>query len=109
MNFTTTDLYTINDFTIANGKIQITKVNTSAYSGKIFENNYDFFWSSFIFLLLFVYLVIYIMLFQIVTNENKIIVNMAACGALHTITLSNDGTLHSFGSNESGQLGLGRK
>ena len=32
---------------------------------------------------------------------------MASCGARHTITLSNDGTLHSFGYNEQGQLGLG--
>ena len=31
----------------------------------------------------------------------------ACCGALHTITLSNDGTLHSFGYNRTGQLGLG--
>ena len=29
------------------------------------------------------------------------------CGADHTITLSNDGTLHSFGYNHNGQLGLG--
>ena len=28
------------------------------------------------------------------------------CGEYHTITLSNDGTLHSFGSNSKGQLGL---
>ena len=35
-------------------------------------------------------------------------VDMAArCGDRHTITLSNDGTLHSFGYNEQGQLGLG--
>ena len=32
---------------------------------------------------------------------------MAACGTSHTITLSNDGTLHSFGYNHKGQLGLG--
>ena len=32
-----------------------------------------------------------------------------ACGAEHTITLSNDGTVHSFGRNENGQLGLGHK
>ena len=31
----------------------------------------------------------------------------ACCGAYHTITLSNDGTLHSFGSSYYGQLGLG--
>ena len=31
----------------------------------------------------------------------------ACCGEYHTITLSNDGTLHSFGSNHKGQLGLG--
>ena len=31
----------------------------------------------------------------------------ACCGGYHTITLSNDGTLHSFGHNEYGQLGLG--
>ena len=31
----------------------------------------------------------------------------ACCGANHTITLSNDGTPHSFGNNTSGQLGLG--
>ena len=30
-----------------------------------------------------------------------------ACGWYHTITLSNDGTLHSFGQNNDGQLGLG--
>ena len=29
------------------------------------------------------------------------------CGSFHTITLSNDGTLHSFGFNGQGQLGLG--
>ena len=29
------------------------------------------------------------------------------CGEYHTITLSNDGTLHSFGYNTQGQLGLG--
>ena len=34
--------------------------------------------------------------------------NMAACcGEYHTITLSNDGTLHSFGNCGTGQLGLG--
>ena len=32
---------------------------------------------------------------------------MACCGGHHTITLSNDGTLHSFGQNAQGQLGLG--
>ena len=32
---------------------------------------------------------------------------MAACGEYHTITLSNDGTLHSFGENGAGQLGFG--
>ena len=31
----------------------------------------------------------------------------ACCGSDHTITLSNDGTLHSFGQNYQGQLGLG--
>ena len=31
----------------------------------------------------------------------------ACCGGYHTITLSNDGTLHSFGKNSEGQLGLG--
>ena len=31
----------------------------------------------------------------------------ACCGGYHTITLSNDGTLHSFGYNALGQLGLG--
>ena len=31
----------------------------------------------------------------------------ACCGEYHTITLSNDGTLHSFGCNHNGQLGLG--
>ena len=36
-----------------------------------------------------------------------LIINMAACGAYHTITLSNDGTLYSFGYNTQGQLGLG--
>ena len=30
-----------------------------------------------------------------------------ACGSQHTITLSNDGTLHSFGRNNNGELGLG--
>ena len=30
-----------------------------------------------------------------------------ACGYVHTITLSDDGTAHSFGSNNSGALGLG--
>ena len=30
----------------------------------------------------------------------------ACCGEYHTITLSNNGTLHSFGHNEYGQLGL---
>ena len=32
---------------------------------------------------------------------------MACSGAYHTITLSNDGTLHSFGYDGEGQLGLG--
>ena len=32
---------------------------------------------------------------------------MMACGSEHTITLSNDGTVHSFGRNKEGQLGLG--
>ena len=32
----------------------------------------------------------------------------ACCGEYHTITLSNDGTLHSFGTSGVGQLGLGR-
>ena len=31
----------------------------------------------------------------------------ACCGAYHTITLSNDGTLHSYGYNTQGALGLG--
>ena len=31
----------------------------------------------------------------------------ACCGLYHTITLSNDGTLHSFGHNGNGELGLG--
>ena len=31
----------------------------------------------------------------------------ACCGYSHTVTLSNDGTLHSFGYNGEGQLGLG--
>ena len=31
----------------------------------------------------------------------------ACCGEYHTITLSNDGTLYSFGFNRDGQLGLG--
>ena len=31
----------------------------------------------------------------------------ACCGSAHTITLSNDGTLYSFGYNHRGQLGLG--
>ena len=31
----------------------------------------------------------------------------ACCGEYHTITLSNDGTLYSFGYNGGGQLGLG--
>ena len=31
----------------------------------------------------------------------------ACCGEYHTVTLSNDGTLHSFGYNYLGQLGLG--
>ena len=30
-----------------------------------------------------------------------------ACGLQHTITLSDDGTVHSFGKNKEGQLGLG--
>ena len=30
-----------------------------------------------------------------------------ACGTHHTITLSNDGTAHSFGRNKEGELGLG--
>ena len=30
-----------------------------------------------------------------------------ACGLYHTITLSDDGTVYSFGSNEGGALGLG--
>ena len=29
------------------------------------------------------------------------------CGHVHTITLSTDGTVHSFGKNTEGQLGLG--
>ena len=29
------------------------------------------------------------------------------CGQSHTITLSNDGIVHSFGRNEEGALGLG--
>ena len=32
----------------------------------------------------------------------------ACCGEYHTITLSNDGSLHSFGLNAQGQLGLRR-
>ena len=32
---------------------------------------------------------------------------MAFSGAFHTITLSNDGVVHSFGQNDVGQLGLG--
>ena len=30
-----------------------------------------------------------------------------SCGFHHTITLSDDGTIHSFGRNYAGQLGLG--
>ena len=33
----------------------------------------------------------------------------ACCGTYHTITLSNDGTLHTFGQNGLGQLGLGHR
>ena len=33
----------------------------------------------------------------------------ACCGPSHSITLSNDGTVHSFGRNSEGQLGLGHK
>ena len=33
----------------------------------------------------------------------------ACCGSDNTITLSNDGTLHSFGKNVLGQVGLGRR
>ena len=36
-----------------------------------------------------------------------VVCKMAACGEYHTITLSGDGTLHSFGYNHHGQLGLG--
>ena len=32
-----------------------------------------------------------------------------ACGRFHTITLSDDGTVYSFGRNHKGQLGLGHK
>ena len=32
-----------------------------------------------------------------------------ACGRFHTITLSDDGTAHSFGRNTKGELGLGHK
>ena len=32
-----------------------------------------------------------------------------ACGLWHTITLSDDGTVYSFGRNIEGQLGLGNK
>ena len=32
-----------------------------------------------------------------------------ACGYFHTITLSNDGTVHSFGRNGKGALGLGHR
>ena len=32
-----------------------------------------------------------------------------ACGQYHTITLSDDGTVHSFGRNNEGALGLGHK
>ena len=32
---------------------------------------------------------------------------MLACGEYHTVSLSNDGILHSFGRNAEGQLGLG--
>ena len=43
-----------------------------------------------------------------VTTILLIFSNMAACcGVYHTITLSNDGTLHSFGENGAGKLGLG--
>ena len=34
-------------------------------------------------------------------------VSACACGPYHTITLSNDGTAHSFGRNNEGALGLG--
>ena len=32
-----------------------------------------------------------------------------ACGEFHTITLSDDGTAHSFGKNFEGALGLGNR
>ena len=45
--------------------------------------------------------------FSSIPNINQQDNMTACCGGFHTITLSNDGTLHSFGRNEKGQLGLG--
>ena len=47
------------------------------------------------------------MKYLILKNDSEILFFMAVCGEEHTITLSNDGTLHSFGYNCNGQLGLG--
>ena len=47
---------------------------------------------------------------KLLSEQSFVQTEMAcACGGYHTITLSNDGTAHSFGRNEEGQLGLGRK
>ena len=41
------------------------------------------------------------------TAERKFSGSSTCSGELHSMTLSNDGTLHSFGRNSDGQLGLG--
>ena len=44
---------------------------------------------------------------SLVIDLNGLKVKAASCGKLHTVIITEDGELHSFGSNEFGQLGLG--
>ena len=43
---------------------------------------------------------------QVIVGSDQVKVSQVACGLQHTVLLSNDGSVYTFGSNHYGQLGL---